>query len=435
MVPELELTRRRALAGLAVGAGGTGVALAPRTWFPNRLIDHMIGHRRVPETDWYPPVPEAAIDEGIARLEATLERADSLWARIDADRDALPDGARMGRSHLDDARDRYDELEDASVDRETLFSLGWALGSAGFAIGAGRLALGEHDADELFRRGRRIREEIDAVGDAIAYAFDSPVVGLARYYRIEECLHHALLNSQRSGIYLGSPEPPVRYQDHDFPRTWQSHLRAELDLLEARHTRRAFEERRGDNADSFADGLGTLFETFGAELETARIEYDEIEDVVAEFSDDVYADARWRLWHGTHGDARRYHENGPPERLVLWAVRHARSVVKLRAYSDAVDRLPLEPGVDPDPATVYRLERRVAGRLRDAVDEYDSPLFRLLAEDPARRVRAVGIGLPGGSDAESRARARANAAVSLAVADAELEHVPTVSETILETIG
>lgn len=435
MVPEL--TRRRALAGLAVGAGGTGIAFAPRTWFPNRLVDHTIGYRRVPETDWYPPVPDAAIDEGLARLEDALERAESLWSRIDADRDALPDGARTGRSRLDDARDRYDELEDANADRETLFSLHQALGSAGFAIGAGRLALREHDADELFQQGRQIRDEIDAVGDAIAYAFDAPAVGLAHYYRIEENLHHALLNSQRNGIYLGSPEPPERYQDHDFPRTWQSHLRAELNLLEARHTRRTLEDRRDGDADSFADGLETLFETFDAELETARIEYDEIEDVVAEFSDDVYADARWRLWHATHGDVRWYHddEDGPSERLALWAIRHARSVVKIRAYPDAVDRLPLEPGVDPDPATVYRLERRVAGRLRDALDEYDSPLFRLLAEEPARRVRAVGIGLPGGSNAEGRARARANAAVSLVVADAELEHVPAVSETILETIG
>lgn len=426
-------SRRRLLVG-ALGAGTTSLVIAPRTWYPTWLVDRLIGRRDVPNTEWYPPIPDAVVDEGRERLTDALERADALWDRIDDERYALPKNARSGRTYLSEAHDRADELEGANPDRETRFSLHRALGRAGFAIGAGQLALDEHDADALFQQGERLRSEIDAVHDTLTYTADDPSVALAFYARIEDRLYHALVNSHRNGFFVGDPDPPEKYRAYDVPRTWRSHLQAELDLLDARHTSRAFDERRSEPDESLTAGLETLFESFDEEVERSVLTNDEANDEIAAFEDDVYTNARWRLYQTTHGGLHWHRDDTRPTDLARSVVRYARNVCKLRAYSDAVDRLPLKPGADPDPATVYKLEKRVAERLRETIDEYDSPLFRLLADEATRRVRTVGTGLPGGPNDEAKAQARADALVSLTVADAELRHVPTVYETILERL-
>lgn len=429
MVPEL--TRRRLLGGLAVTGAGGGVAMAPRTWYPNPAVDRMIGYRRLPDTDTQQSPPESVLTEGLESLEAHLEEAEDLWEGIDADRDELPDAARMGPTLLGDATDRYRKLLESNPDLSALSSLRMAHGYAGYAVGAGRIVRGETDAQGLVDRGEEIRSEIAALRETIGYRGDDPATDVATLYWIERPLHFARLNSHRSGIYTGGVSPADDYQDYDIPRTWEAHLQASVHVLESRHAYREYEADTGTDGHSFEAPLETLFERFDEEVERTRQTYEEREELLEPLVEGPYRHARFQCWQFTHGDLDRAFDDGPTAGLdLLQTIRHARNVLKLRAYPDALERFAFEEGEEPDPALVYREEKRAATRARDVVAEHDTPLFRLLVDDAMRLLRVGDLGLPG----DDPARARADSYVYYLTGRAQLRHANDVYETILAAL-
>ncbi|MCU4741086.1 hypothetical protein [Natronoglomus mannanivorans] len=429
MVPEL--TRRRLLGGVAVTGVGGGVAMAPRTWYPNPVVDRMIGYRRLPDTDTQPAPPESTIREGLESLERHLEEAETLWKGVDTDRDDLPDAARMGPTLLGDATDRYQELRESNPDRRALANLRVAHGYAGYAIGAGRVVRGETDAQGLVDRGEEIRSEIAALRETIEYRGENPATDVATLYWIERPLHFARLNSHRSGMYMGGVAPAEAYQDYDIPRTWEAHLQADVHVLESRHAYREYESGGGEDGDTFDSGLETLFERFDEEVEATRQSDEERKELREALAEGAYGHARYQCWQFTHGSLETVSDGGPTGGLdLLQTVRHARNVLKLRAYPDAVERFVFDEGERIDPALVYREEKRAATRARELVEAHDTPLFRLLVDDAIRLLRVGDHGLPD----DDRARARADAYAYYLVGHTQLRHASDVYETMLAAL-
>lgn len=423
MVPEV--TRRRVLAGSTVCGVGAGVGLAPKTWYPDWVVDRMIGYRSLPDTDTQPAAPTGLLTEGLERLEPYLDRAEDRWDDIDAESDELPDAAWDGRMHLESGRDGYERLQGADADREAISTLKRIYGDVGYAIGAARVVDDDADPEALVERGERLRSEIADVDAQVVYR-GNPVADAVIPYWIERTLSFARYDTHRNGIWTGGVAPSNEYTDHDVPRTWQGHLEAEGRLLDARYTARAFADRV-DGEESFESGLESLTERFTDEVDRTRQDPEDWKAAIEPFSEGPYRHARVRLWEFTHGDLDQVpFQEG---RDVFRAIRHARNVLRIRAYSDAVAQLAFEEGEAPDPALCYRAEKRAAKRARSLTDEYDTPLFRLLVDDAVQLLRVGDVGLTRSGQAD---RQRADTYAYYLAGDAQLRHAPDVYETLRE---
>lgn len=408
MVPEPSLSRRRLLAGAgaAAGAGLVGAGAFAPTWLPDALTDELLtlypeppGHVR------RPAVSDDHADAAVARLEATVERAETLRARVDLD--AVPENLRFRLDGGDPSGGWLETARNESDPRERLFDATYGMQFAGEVVGAAKAALDEVNPEALVERGDRLRTAAADVRDSLGdYPVSDPATDLARVYFVEKELSIARLNSHRDGVSTGGVADAEDYSAHDVASTWGSHVQAEQRVENARYYRDRYRERLGSDPRPYAATLKEALSTLTDEIESYPTR-NEMRERIGEDRDltqeTPYGAARWELWTLCFDDDFRFGFDADgyrPGHAVQRAVETAWALMDRRAHGFALDELGVEPGdAGYDAGRAFAAKRRAVRRFRSARDEFDSPLAGLLAQRAADRIRAgdVGVKLSDGS--------------------------------------
>lgn len=444
MVPDTTFTRRTLLAGsgTALGASLVGIGLFAPTWLPDSVTDALLGvYPEPPDRVWRPDISDVHADEAVAHLEETVERANGLRERIDAD--SLSEDLAF---HLDGGDPSGGWLESAreeSDPQERLFAATYGMQFAGEVVGYANVALDEVDAEALVERGDRLRAEADDVRDSLGdYPVSDPARDLAYLYFTERELGLARLDSSRLGARSGGVSSGDEYSDHDVAQTWGSHTQAEQRLRTARYYRDLYREGIGDDARPYADALNhalTALTDAVEEFPTRDEMRTTVRDELELTQETPYGAARWELSTLCYDDDFRFGFDEDGRRsghAVQHVVEVARALLARRAHDFALAELDVSPDdTDYDSGRAFREKRRAVRTFRSVRAEYDSPFAGVLAQEASDRIRAgdIGLGSDGrGHDDRPAWQDRAEATTYYLVGTGQLRELGDVLAAILD---
>jgi hypothetical protein len=433
MVSERPLSRRHLLTGVGGAVAALlGTGLYAPEWLPDALTDRAVEYvPEPPSRPWRPPVTDDHAGEAVDALADTVDRAKRLREGVDADSVSEEvafhlDGDPSG-GWLESAR----EAED---DYHRLFYATYGLQFAGEAVGYALVARGESDPEALVERGRRLRQESNAVGNSIReYRVSDPGRDLAFLAWVERELVFARLNSHRAGIDVGEPASAAEFSEHGVASTWGTHLQARQHLRNARRYRSAYRDRRAHHASPFGEELGDAVDALTAALD----EFPRREEVRESLPDrrgrSPLAAARWELLGLCYDDDFRIDARKRSDLLAYRTLRLARALVARRAHDFVLEELDLTASdTDFDSGVALREKRRATRTFRRVREEHDSPFAGLVVEEAANRIRAGDVAVDGGSEAAPAWQRRVEAAVYYLVGRGSVEHLPPVLSTVVD---
>ena len=444
MVPDTTFTRRTLLAGsgTALGAGLVGIGLFAPTWLPDSMTDALLGaYPEPPGHVWRPDISDAHADEAVAHLEETVERANALRERIDAD--SLSEDLAFHLDRGDPSGGWLESAREESDPQKRLFAATYGVQFAGEVVGYANVALDEVDAGALAERGDRLRAEAADVRDSLGdYLVSDPARDLAYLYFTERELELARLDSPRFGAHSGGVPSGDEYSDHDVARTWGSHTQAEQRLRTARYYRDLYREGIGDGARPYADALNHALATLTDAVEEFPTR-DEMRTTVRDelelTQETPYGAARWELSTLCYDDDFRFgfdedgHRSG---HTVQHVVEVARALLARRAHDFALAKLDASPDdADYDSGRAFREKRRAVRTFRSVRDEYGSPFAGVLAQEASDRIRAGDIGLESdgrGHDDRPAWQDRVEATTYYLVGTGQLRELADVLAAILD---
>lgn len=420
------ISRRRLLAGgAAVGVAG-GLGLLPAKYLPASVAQARLSVRPVPEVSARPPVTDGHEASAHEALQSLVDRAESEWSRVEDQQAAverLPGLANPERS-IDSARDYLDDIPGESG-WEVLFSSRIGAQFAGEAIGGTRLAVDEASGESLAEQAREIQANVADERERVTYEVTDPATDLARLYWVEKWLHSAQLNSYRTGVYVGQDEPTVEYDDHEFVRTWGSHMQARRSLADAA---RLYDDYR-DGADGEWRDLTDHVETVESELWTearersfTTDEFEERSAAIESLPEGPLRTYRWQAMFYVQNANVEFVDDLSTGLPLYRAVGNAETVLRARALADAPD----DPFEDSVPVSLLaRTKRDGLALLRDHLDAVPEQSVRgLLLREGRRLLWAGDTQLDNGGEVD-HPRARAYARYRLGVG--YLRHVDEVA--------
>jgi hypothetical protein len=399
--PSSSYLSRRRLLGLL---GGVGAVAAGIGWFapkllPDPVTDTLTTSYPAPPSNyvWQPSVSDEHADKAVATLEATVEEAEALRARIDLESVESDDlrlylRGRPSGGHLRSARNERDN-------RTRLFSATSGLMYAGETVGAANFALDETDADAVVERGQQIRDAADDIADSIS-EYRTTDIGrdLGYLYAIERQLLFARLSSHRDGVYAGGTAGTDDYDAHDIASTWGEHLRAEQRLRNAQRYREQYRSNLGDETTARRDFLLDRQETLEEQLAAYPPRHEkraQLEAEVEQAYETPYGYTHWTLWRLCYdNDFRAFDGELGGDLLARRVVETSRSLLKRRAYDFALSELDVEPDDSGyDSGRSFRAKRWAMDQFRQGRAEYDSNFAGVVASEAASIIRGGDVGL------------------------------------------
>ncbi|ELZ99351.1 hypothetical protein [Haloferax sulfurifontis] len=432
---------RRQLLGLVGGAGAVGgIGWFRPTWLPDPITDWLTTvYPNPPAHVWRPAVSDAHADEAVARLERTVERAQTLKERVDVD--SVPRELEFSLDHGDPSGGWLESARSASDAHERLRYATVGLSFAGEAVGAAKFVLDEADPERLADRGRAIQSSAEAVLDSVGdYAVSDPSRDLAYLYFVERDLAFARFESRYRKRFDG--ETTTAGDDFTGGAVADAHatyLQAEQRLANARYYRDRYRAGLGDEARSYADALDSALTTLTesiATFPTASEVRDRLSDEHDSDRQTPYGAARWellsicfdsdyRLNYGPEG-----HRHGHTVQRVVEA---AVALLGRRGREFALDELGVSPGdTGYDSGRTFRAKRRAVRRFRSVRDEYDSPFAGVLAQDAANLIHAGEVAIEFADGTFPMWRNRVDATTYYLVGESEMRELGEVYGTIVD---
>ncbi|POG56371.1 hypothetical protein [Haloferax marisrubri] len=432
---------RRQLLGLVGGAGAVGsIGWFRPTWLPDPITDWLTTlYPNPPAHVWRPTVSDAHADEAVARLERTVERAQTLKPRVDTD--SVPRELEFSFNHRDPSGGWLESAQSASDPHKRVQYALMGMSFAGEAVGAATYLLDEADPERLAERGGSIRSSAGAVLDSVGdYAVSDPSRDLAYLYFVERELAFARFNSRYRERFAG--ETTTASDDFTASAVADAHasyLQAEQRLANARYYRDRYRDGLGDETRSYADvldsALTTLTESI-ATFPTASEMRDRLSDEYDSARQTPYGAARWellticfdsdyRLNYGPDG-----HRHG---HTVQQVVEAAIALLGRRGHEFALDELGVSPGeTGYDSGRTFRAKRSAVRRFRSVRDTYDSPFAGVLAQEAANLIYSGEVGIELADGTFPMWRNRVDATTYYLVGEGEMRELDEVYGTVID---
>ncbi|UVE50041.1 transcriptional initiation protein Tat [Haloferax larsenii] len=396
------LHSRRQFLGLLGGGSAVfaGVGWFAPTWLPDVVTDQFVIHYPEPPAHvWRPEVSETHADEAVARLEQTVERAQTLKERVDSD--SVPRRLEFHLRQGDPTGGWLELAKSASDTHERLSNATTGMMFAGETVGAAKAVLDEVDPEALAERGTRIQSRAEDVLDSFSdYAVSDPTRDLAYLYFVEESLASARTQSRHWERVVGEGERESDYPDDAVVDTYASYLQAEQHLEDARYYRDLYRENLGEQTEPYADALATSLKTLIqsiAALPTHVEMRERVEDERDLGQRTPYGAARWELLSICFDDQYQFNYGADGHRhghTVQRLVETANALLGRRAHEFALDALDVDPDdTDYDSGRTFRAKRRAVRQFRSVRKTYDSPFAGILAQYASKLIHAAELGI------------------------------------------
>lgn len=443
MVPDVPSpTRRRLLGGLAgivaLGSGVTvGLGATEPTALPDPVTDFASRHYPTPPevtTHWRPTVTAEHAAFAVDLLARTTERAEELWEDYEAGGHFTGDGGWL--------EDAQSALENGNH-HEALWQATYGLQFAGEDLGRARWGLGQADLEELATRGTELQDRVRTVADELApYPVADPPTDLAWYLEIEQ----ELLRAEQSADLRGFEDATNGVDDEDGPDTdgvedrsvgelTANLLQAEVYVENAERYRSHLGDRLDDGGEPYEELLQRATEAFRTELEAGPTRETALERRGLGERDRsgpyAFAHRRLAMWCLPTTAPSPWTVDVDRELRVATAVAFSTGVAKLRAYTDAVDELVVDPDQEGfDSGHLLREKRRARSVYKSVLGSDPPPL---LTRQAARAVEDLQVAEVEGADGDwALWQERVQAYCYALIGRLKLREYPAVYETVVD---